>query len=198
MLTRYLLKCGGCNNQILARLELSPSRQTRFVFPCPHCSYLIPGRYEGLELDEVAVSWEDATQLRRNVGEPRREMRVVTVGTITPLRPSARRLSDFGGALNATFGYLIGDNAKWANRYHERLHAQGDIWRQYERMLHYYMNGDWARFDPVGRALHTQVEESSKPTKAAYCCATSCATPTATSAAQQTWFQAPRAVRRGN
>lgn len=157
MINRFWLTCAGCSTLFLARVELTPTRLTRMAFPCPECGYVIRGHYEGFELDDLRVAWDDAVPASdHDDEEPGPEVPIITVGTSVPLRPQARALGEFGSAPNLTFMYLLEDRATWGNAIHERLHAQSALWRQYDQMLHYYLVGDWPRFDLAGRRLMPQ------------------------------------------
>ena len=133
-------------------MEISPTYLTRFAFPCPACTYPLRGSYRGLSLDALQLEWEDASVFRSPFGEGDNQY-VVTVGTTVPLRLQSRTLTEFGGAPNITFGRLIGKNANWANSYHDFFHDRIEEWKRYERLLHYYLQSDWNRFNLAGASL---------------------------------------------
>ncbi|MEV6632318.1 hypothetical protein AB0M54_16375 [Actinoplanes sp. NPDC051470] len=105
-----------------------------------------------MELDQVKLEWHDATAETEPASQiPDGEV-VLTAGTAVPLKPDARILTDFGGAPNATFGQLIGDNLA-ANAIHQRMQSIGPTWRSYERFLHYYLTEQSDNFESTGRHL---------------------------------------------
>ncbi len=79
MIHRFLLRCHGCDEDFCVRLELLPSQLTRLAIPCPHCSYCIRGRFQGMELDHVRIEWHDATMTKAPDGPPADDMPVLTV-----------------------------------------------------------------------------------------------------------------------
>jgi hypothetical protein len=145
MISRFALRCGGCEQPFLLRLEVAPTELTNFAVACPHCDYLLRASYRGMELGDIRFSWGDATLVSED--DLVSEGAVVTAGTITPVLPRARTLHEWGGGPNAVFGRLVGSNHTWANEGHGRLQGQVELWRKYDRLLHYYANENWPLFN---------------------------------------------------
>src|SRR6266581_9308739 len=152
MIYRFLLRCHGCDDDFWVRMELLPSDLTRLAIPCPHCAYCIRGRFQGMELEDVKIDWQDATMSKAPDTAPPPDVTVLTVGTSVPLNPHARDLSEFGAGPNITFGDLIAGDLR-ANGIHARFQELGPIWKRYEHFLHYYLTKQWDRFNAAGKKL---------------------------------------------
>jgi hypothetical protein len=170
MIHRLMLHCHGCEEGFWVRMELLPSQLTRLAIPCPHCSYCIRGRFQGMELDDVKVEWYDATVSATPDIPPPDDVAVLTVGSSVPLNPGARMLSDFGGGPNITFGELIGDNLR-ANAIHARFHGLGPTWKRYEQFLHYYLTKQWDRFNATGAKLYENTWKTTESAQARHAAA---------------------------
>jgi hypothetical protein len=148
VISRYSIVCPGCDVPFVVRFGLAPTKITRFYVPCPNCKLPIRGRSFGDDLDTHKVEFDT----KMIYVDPEPDL-VVTVDPNVPSRYEASEMGGLGTAPTMTLVSLVGDD-----RMFDLMKVMGggrgaveQLWPQVRRIFEYYLEGDWERFDRVGR-----------------------------------------------
>lgn len=150
VITRTGLRCPGCEEKFIARLDLNPTRGTRFYLPCPICRTPITGSQSGEELPTHSVHMDAEVLPEHPEGAP-----VVTVNPFVPARYTADSFDGLGAMPTMTLLHLLGQDA-----FGELMGDEGraqrvieETWPPARRLFDYYLQERWSVFDKTSTAL---------------------------------------------
>ncbi|MEI3848627.1 MULTISPECIES: hypothetical protein [unclassified Microbacterium] len=156
MISRYSLRCPGCDEAFVARIGVQPTDITRFYFPCPNCQLPIRGRMSGQEPTEhkVVIDGEivDESDLPT-------DPLVVTVDPFVPSRYDADSMkmtseTAIGTFPTMTMVHLLGFEGFQAfgedgGRAH---HVVTEFWPPARMLFNYYLQARWDLFERTAKS----------------------------------------------
>lgn len=151
MISRYHLKCPGCEEVFIARLGVEPTSGTRFYLPCPHCRLPIRGSMSGTELENHRIDIECDVL---NGSDP--ELPGAPVVTINPFVPSLYEADSFaptGAFPTMTLVQTLGDDVftKFESERHTALDAGRAMWPHVRMLFQYYLQGNTQMFSRIAK-----------------------------------------------
>ncbi|MGK3958336.1 hypothetical protein ACLKOZ_19340 [Arthrobacter sp. R4] len=151
MISRYHLKCPGCEEVFIARLGVEPTSGTRFYLPCPHCRLPIRGSMSGTELENHRIDIECDVL---NGSDP--ELPGTPVVTINPFVPSLYEADSFaptGAFPTMTLVQILGDDVftKFESERHTALEAGRAMWPHVRMLFQYYLQGNTQMFSRIAK-----------------------------------------------
>jgi hypothetical protein len=151
VITRYQLKCHGCEELFVARLGLEPTRGTRFYLPCPHCRLSIRGSMSGTELPTHRVEFE--CEVVGGYDDPPDGTTVVTINPFVPSLYAADSFAPVGAMPTLTLARILGEDAfvEFETERHQALEAGEELWPQVRKLFEYYLNGNTKMFTRVAQ-----------------------------------------------
>ncbi|MEV0682137.1 hypothetical protein AB0I60_37015 [Actinosynnema sp. NPDC050436] len=146
MISRYHLRCPGCEEIFVARLGVGPTRRTRFYLPCPECRLPIRGSMSGSELSDYQIDI-DCEVLSSRDPEPDG----VSVVTIDPFVPSLYEADSFapaGAFPTMTLLRILGRDVlgEFESERHQALEAGRALWSKVRMLFQYYLQGNAEMF----------------------------------------------------
>lgn len=149
MISRYHLRCPGCDEVFVARLGVEPTSGTRFYLPCPHCRLPIRGSMSGTELENHKIDIECDVM---NGADP--ELPGALVVTINPFVPSKYEADSFapsGAFPTLTLMRILGDDAfmEFESERHQALDAGQNFWPRVRMLFQYYLQGNTQMFTRI-------------------------------------------------
>lgn len=149
MISRYHLKCPGCEEVFVARLGVEPTSGTRFYLPCPHCCLPIRGFMSGTELENHRIRIECDVM---NGSDP--ELPDALVVTINPFVPSLYEADSFaptGAFPTMTLLQILGDDTfvKFESERHYALEAGQSLWPHVRMLFQYYLQNNTTMFKRI-------------------------------------------------
>ncbi|MET8847606.1 hypothetical protein [Amycolatopsis sp. NPDC004625] len=151
MISRYYLKCPGCEEMFVARLGVEPTRGTRFYFPCPLCRLPIRGSMSGSELSNHRIAI-DCEVLSGRDPEPD-GVSVVTINSFVPSLYEADSFSPAGAFPTMTLMGILGSDVFLAfeSERHQALEAGQAMWPQVRMLFQYYLQGNAEMFTRIAK-----------------------------------------------
>lgn len=149
MISRYHLKCPGCEEVFIARLGVEPTSGTRFYLPCPHCRLPIRGSMSGTELETHRINIE--CELMNGSDPELPDMLVVTINPFVPSLYEADSLSPTGAFPTITLMQILGSETfvEFETERHHALEAGRSIWPKVRMLFQYYLQGDAQMFTRI-------------------------------------------------
>ena len=123
VISRYHLKCHGCDELFVARLGVEPTKGTRFYIPCPHCDLTIRGSMSGTELENHQVVFQCDVVNGSSPDIPGAP--IVTVNPFVPSQYGADSFSPTGAFPTMTLVGILGDQTFMAFRVRATPGARG-------------------------------------------------------------------------
>lgn len=151
MITRYNLKCHGCEEAFVMRLGVEPTRGTRFYLPCPHCRLPIRGAMSGSELPSHKVDIE-CDVLSGRVPLPE-SAPVVTINPFVPSLYGADSYDPIGAMPTLTLVQILGEDTflEFESERHQAIEARTMMWPQVRKLFEYYLQGNARMFSRVAK-----------------------------------------------
>ncbi len=151
MISRYHLKCPGCEEVFVARLGVEPTTGTRFYLPCPHCRLPIHGSMSGTELENHTIQIDCEVM---NGSNP--ELPGALVVTINPFVPSLYGADSFdprGAFPTMTMLQILGDDmfTEFESERHQSLDAGRLLWPHVRMLFQYYLQGNTKVFTRIAK-----------------------------------------------
>lgn len=149
MISRYNLKCPGCEDVFIARLGVEPTRATRFYLPCPHCRLPILGAMSGSELENHRINIE-CEVLNGSHPEPPDAL-IVTINPFVPSLYEADSFAPTGAFPTMTLMQILGDDAfiEFESERHQALDASQSLWPKVRMLFQYYLQGNEQMFTRI-------------------------------------------------
>lgn len=150
MITRYNLKCHGCDEVFVARLGVEPTRGTKFYLPCPHCRLPIRGSMSGTELENHRISIE-CEVLRADTELP--GARVVTINPFVPSLYEADSFSPSGAFPTITLVQILGFEGfgEFEAERHRGLETVDAFWPNVRMLFQYYLQSNAQMFARIAK-----------------------------------------------
>lgn len=151
MISRYHLKCPGCEEVFVARLGVEPTSGTRFYLPCPHCRLPIRGSMSGTELENHRINLECEVV---NGAEPDLPgARVVTINPFVPSLYEADSFAPSGAFPTLTLAGILGDHVftEFETERHQALDAGRLLWPRVRMLFQYYLQGNTQMFTRIAK-----------------------------------------------
>lgn len=163
MISRYHLKCPGCDEVFIVRLGVEPTSGTRFYLPCPRCRLPIRGSMAGTELENHRIDIECDVM---NGADPERPGALVV--TINPFVPSLYLADSFaptGAFPTMTLTQILGYEAfmEFESERHQALEAGQYLWPRVRMLFQYHLQGNAQMFTRIAKE---QFDLDWEPTKA--------------------------------
>lgn len=151
MITRYHLRCPGCDEIFVARLGVEPTRNTRFYLPCPHCELPVKGTMVGTDPHEFKIDMNCQT-----VGEDHPAVVNAPVVTVNPFVPSSYQADSYSGVgafATMTLTQILGFDTFLAfeKERHEALDTGQAFWPKIRMLTQYYRNDNVEVFNRIAQ-----------------------------------------------
>jgi len=152
MISRYHLKCPGCEEVFVARLGAEPTIGTRFYLPCPHCRLPIRGSMTGTELEDHKIKIECEVLNGSNSELP--GALIVTINPFVPSLYEAHSFSPNGAFPSMTLMQILGRDAyiKFGSERHQALDAGREMWPSVRMLFQYYLQGNNQMFAQIAKS----------------------------------------------
>ena len=142
VISRYHLKCHGCDELFVVRLGVEPTKRTRFYIPCPHCDLTIRGSMSGTELEnhQIVIDCDVVNGSSPDLpGAP-----IVTVNPFVPSLYGADSFSPTGAFPTMTLVGILGDENFMAfeSERHRALVTGRAMWPHVRTLFEYYLRGN--------------------------------------------------------
>jgi hypothetical protein len=151
MISRYYLKCTGCEEVFIARLGVEPTSRTRFYLPCPHCRLPIRGSMSGTKLENHRIGIECDVMNGSDLELP--GARVVTINPFVPSLYEADSFAPTGAFPTLTLVQILGEDVftKFESERHTALEAGGAMWPDVRMLFQYYLQGNTQMFSRIAK-----------------------------------------------
>ena len=150
MVSRYYVRCPGCERAFAARIGAEPTDLTKFYIPCPYCQLPIRGRMTGQELEEHRVVLD--AEIIAEAAAPA-DARVVTINPFVPSRYDADSHDRLGAFPMMTLISLMSSESLQDFMQDSGAAAAviGQFWPSTEMLFEYYLDSNWAMFEKVAK-----------------------------------------------
>lgn len=151
VISRYHLKCPGCEEVFVARLGVEPTRGTRFYLPCPNCRLPIRGSMSGTELENHRIDIECDVMNGSDPEPP--GTRVVTINPFVPSLYEADSFSPSGAFPTMTLVEVLGHDVfmEFESERHQALAAVQIQWPRVRMLFQYYLQGNAQMFTRIAQ-----------------------------------------------
>lgn len=151
MISRYHLKCPGCEEIFVARLGVEPTSGTRFYLPCPHCKLPIRGSMSGTKLENHRIKME--CDVRNGADLDLSSTPVVTINPFVPSLYEADSFTPSGAFPTLTLVQILGDDVftEFESERHQSLEARRFLWPRVRILFQYYLQGNTQMFTRVSK-----------------------------------------------
>lgn len=105
MISRYFLRCPGCDKPFTARIGIDTADNTRFYLPCPICKVSIRGQMDGDDLASHRINFECEVI---HEGDLSNDSPIITINPFVPSRYDADSFDGLGAFPTMTLHSLLG------------------------------------------------------------------------------------------
>lgn len=138
MISRYFLRCPGCDKPFTARIGIDTADNTRFYLPCPICKVSIRGQMDGDDLASHRINFECEIIREGDLGS---NSPVVTINPFVPSRYDADSFDGLGALPTMTLHSLLGGQLFLA---FQDEHGQGrevaqELWPTVRMLFEYFL-----------------------------------------------------------
>ena len=145
-MSRYFVRCPGCDGIFVARIGTQPTDLTKFYLPCPHCQLPIRGRMTGQELEDhrVTLDGEFVKESEAPADAP-----VVTIDPFVPSRYNADSFDGLGTFPTMTLLGVLGsdDFVEYMGDNSRATQTIDEVWGPTEMLFEYYLDANWMMFE---------------------------------------------------
>lgn len=146
MISRYSLRCPGCDKPFTARIGVDTADNTRFYLPCPICKVSIRGQMDGEDLASHRINFECEVIQE---GDLSNDSPVITINPFVPSRYDADSFDGLGAFPTMTLHSLLGGERFLA---FQSEHSQGreaaqELWPTVRILFEYFLQQNWAMFE---------------------------------------------------
>lgn len=146
MISRYFLRCPGCDKPFAARIGIDTAANTRFYLPCPICKVSIRGQMDGDDLFRHRINFECDIIQECDLTD---DSPVVTINPFVPSRYEADSFDGFGAFPTMTLHDLLGGERFLEFRSeHEQGREVGQmLWPNVRLLFEYFLHHNWPMFE---------------------------------------------------
>jgi len=146
MISRYFLRCPGCDKPFTTRIGVDTADNTRFYLPCPICKVSIRGQMDGEDLASHRINFECEVIQE---GDLSNDSPVITINPFVPSRYDADSFDGLGTFPTMTLHSLLGGERFLA---FQGEHGQGrevaqELWPTVRMLFEYFLQQNWAMFE---------------------------------------------------
>jgi len=146
MISRYFLRCPGCDKPFTARIGIDTADNTRFYLPCPICKVSIRGQMDGDDLASHRINFECEVIQEEDLSN---DSPIITINPFVPSRYDADSFDGFGAFPTMTLHSLLGGERFLA---FQGEHGQGrevaqELWPTVRMLFEYFLQQNWAMFE---------------------------------------------------
>ena len=146
MISRYFLRCSGCDKPFTARIGIDTADNTRFYLPCPICKVSIRGQMDGDDLASHHIHFDCEVIQEGNLSN---DSPVITINPFVPSRYDADSFDGLGAFPTMTLYDLLGGDRflEFQGEHGQGREVVQELWPTVRMLFEYFLQQNWAIFE---------------------------------------------------
>lgn len=146
MISRYFLRCPGCDKPFTARIGIDTADNTRFYLPCPICKVSIRGQMDGDDLASHRIHFDCEVIQEGNLSN---DSPVITINPFVPSRYDADSFDGLGAFPTMTLYDLLGGDRflEFQGEHGQGREVVQELWPNVRMLFEYFLHQNWPMFE---------------------------------------------------